>query len=159
MSLALCSQQNPHPPLPVTDPLRDQVAATNTPPPFFSSMTGHMLQANECLAADLRRLLAPKPLSSFKTCPTLHSQAFSSVSSHCKLVAPPKLREGSWVTPRFCISAFNRESEQAKDTGFLRKKIAVFVSGGGSNFRNLHEASVQNKVFGDFVLVVSDKPD
>ncbi|MCO5593887.1 hypothetical protein L7F22_047906 [Adiantum nelumboides] len=122
-------------------------------------MTGHMLQANECLAADIRRLLAPQLLSSFKTCPTVHSQAFSSVSLHCKLVAPPKLREGSWVTPRFCISAFNRESEQAKDTGFQRKKIAVFVSGGGSNFRNLHEASVQNKVFGDFVLVVSDKPD
>ncbi|GAB2250375.1 hypothetical protein Droror1_Dr00016625 [Drosera rotundifolia] len=38
-----------------------------------------------------------------------------------------------------------------------RKKLAVFVSGEGSNFRVIHEATVGGEVNGDVVLVVTNK--
>ncbi|XP_057952774.1 phosphoribosylglycinamide formyltransferase, chloroplastic isoform X2 [Malania oleifera] len=41
----------------------------------------------------------------------------------------------------------------------LRKKLAVFVSGGGSNFRSIHEASVRGSVYGDVVVLVTNKHD
>ncbi|KAJ1689286.1 hypothetical protein LUZ63_013441 [Rhynchospora breviuscula] len=39
-----------------------------------------------------------------------------------------------------------------------RKKLAIFVSGGGSNFRSIHEASIQGLVNGDVAVLVTDKP-
>lgn len=50
------------------------------------------------------------------------------------------------------------ENEVVKDDGFLRSKLAVFVSGGGSNFRALHTACLTNTVYGNIAVVVSDKP-
>ncbi|KAL5725194.1 phosphoribosylglycinamide formyltransferase 1 [Ranunculus cassubicifolius] len=43
--------------------------------------------------------------------------------------------------------------------GVRRKKIAVFVSGGGSNFKSLHEASVGGLIHGDIAALVTNKPD
>jgi phosphoribosylglycinamide formyltransferase len=34
----------------------------------------------------------------------------------------------------------------------------VFVSGGGSNFRAIHEAALRGAVHGDVVVLVTDKP-
>ncbi|XP_050215476.1 phosphoribosylglycinamide formyltransferase, chloroplastic [Mercurialis annua] len=39
----------------------------------------------------------------------------------------------------------------------IRKKLAVFVSGGGSNFKSIHQGCLQGLVFGDAVVVVTDK--
>ncbi|PKA48740.1 Phosphoribosylglycinamide formyltransferase, chloroplastic [Apostasia shenzhenica] len=39
-----------------------------------------------------------------------------------------------------------------------RKKLAVFVSGGGSNFRSIHDSSVNGLIHGDVVVLVTDKP-
>ena len=39
-----------------------------------------------------------------------------------------------------------------------RKRLAVFVSGGGSNFRAIHEAALAGEVHGDVVALVTDKP-
>ncbi|CAD6263673.1 unnamed protein product [Miscanthus lutarioriparius] len=39
-----------------------------------------------------------------------------------------------------------------------RKRLAVFVSGGGSNFRAIHEAALGGAVHGDVVALVTDKP-
>ncbi|WOL17930.1 phosphoribosylglycinamide formyltransferase, chloroplastic [Canna indica] len=39
-----------------------------------------------------------------------------------------------------------------------RKKLAVFVSGGGSNFRSIHEATKGGLVHGDISILVTDKP-
>ncbi|KAJ4799529.1 Phosphoribosylglycinamide formyltransferase [Rhynchospora pubera] len=39
-----------------------------------------------------------------------------------------------------------------------RKKLAIFVSGGGSNFRSIHEASIQGLVNGNVAVLVTDKP-
>ncbi|MCL7030162.1 hypothetical protein MKW94_017501 [Papaver nudicaule] len=40
-----------------------------------------------------------------------------------------------------------------------RKKLAVFVSGGGSNFRSIHDAAVQGSLHGDIVVLVTNKHD
>jgi hypothetical protein len=42
--------------------------------------------------------------------------------------------------------------------GFPRKKLAVFVSGGGSNLLMIHKAIMEGKIYGDISVVVSDKP-
>ncbi|RZS02297.1 hypothetical protein BHM03_00032324 [Ensete ventricosum] len=39
-----------------------------------------------------------------------------------------------------------------------RKRLAVFVSGGGSNFKAIHEATKRGLVHGDITVMVTDKP-
>lgn len=43
-------------------------------------------------------------------------------------------------------------------SGVSRKRLAVFVSGGGSNFRSIHEAALGGEVNGDVAVLVTDKP-
>ncbi|XP_042491773.1 phosphoribosylglycinamide formyltransferase, chloroplastic [Macadamia integrifolia] len=50
------------------------------------------------------------------------------------------------------------ESGKVSMNDVRRKKLAVFVSGGGSNFRSIHEATVQGSVHGDVVVLVTNKP-
>ncbi|CAK9310590.1 unnamed protein product [Citrullus colocynthis] len=38
-----------------------------------------------------------------------------------------------------------------------KKKLAVFVSGGGSNFRSIHEASLEGLIYGETVVVVTNR--
>ncbi|KAI5672946.1 hypothetical protein M9H77_13310 [Catharanthus roseus] len=40
-----------------------------------------------------------------------------------------------------------------------RKKFAVFVSGGGSNFKSLHEAIANGSIYGDITVLVTNKPE
>ncbi|XP_045808677.1 phosphoribosylglycinamide formyltransferase, chloroplastic-like [Trifolium pratense] len=40
-----------------------------------------------------------------------------------------------------------------------RKKLAVFVSGGGSNFKSIHEASKRGSLHGDVVVLVTNKTE
>jgi hypothetical protein len=42
--------------------------------------------------------------------------------------------------------------------GSRRRKLAIFVPVGGSNFRSTHEASIQGLVHGDVAVLVTDKP-
>lgn len=42
--------------------------------------------------------------------------------------------------------------------GVSRKNLAVFVSGGGSNFRSIYEAILDGKINGDIVVLVASKP-
>ncbi|KAJ6845503.1 phosphoribosylglycinamide formyltransferase, chloroplastic-like isoform X1 [Iris pallida] len=56
-------------------------------------------------------------------------------------------------TCRNCVPDAERENCAVR-----RKKLAVFVSGGGSNFRSIHEASVGGLVHGDVAVLVTDKP-
>ncbi|KAG8078827.1 hypothetical protein GUJ93_ZPchr0007g4895 [Zizania palustris] len=46
----------------------------------------------------------------------------------------------------------------ARSVGVERKRLAVLVSGGGSNFRAIHEAALSGVVIGDVVALVTDKP-
>lgn len=50
------------------------------------------------------------------------------------------------------------EGSDRKDDGSERTKLAVFVSGGGSNFRAIHAGCLSNVIHGDVAFVVSDKP-
>ena len=51
-----------------------------------------------------------------------------------------------------------RAANAAEKGGGEVKRIAVFVSGGGSNLKSIFEAGVNGSIFGRVVLVVSDKP-
>ena len=50
------------------------------------------------------------------------------------------------------------EESDRKDDDSERTKLAVFVSGGGSNFRAIHAGCLSNVIHGDIAFVVSDKP-
>lgn len=50
------------------------------------------------------------------------------------------------------------EESDRKDDESERTKLAVFVSGGGSNFRAIHAGCLSNAIHGDIAFVVSDKP-
>lgn len=50
------------------------------------------------------------------------------------------------------------EESDRKDDESERTKLAVFVSGGGSNFRAIHAGCLSNVIHGDIAFVVSDKP-
>ncbi|MED6218325.1 Phosphoribosylglycinamide formyltransferase (GART) [Stylosanthes scabra] len=63
----------------------------------------------------------------------------------------------------FCVSrtvvdeAKNVKGEAA--TPVRRKKLAVFVSGGGSNFKSIHQSSLKGSLHGDVLVLVTNKPD
>lgn len=51
------------------------------------------------------------------------------------------------------------EADGSRDEAGRRKKLAVFVSGGGSNFKKIHEGCIGGSVKGDVVLLVTNKKD
>ncbi|KAG7656053.1 Formyl transferase N-terminal [Arabidopsis suecica] len=51
------------------------------------------------------------------------------------------------------------EVDGSREEPRRRKKLAVFVSGGGSNFRKIHEGCSDGSVNGDVVLLVTNKKD
>lgn len=55
-------------------------------------------------------------------------------------------------------SLHSHEIESSAETQ-EKKKFAVFVSGGGSNFRAIHEATLQGSVQGEVVVLVTNKID
>ncbi|XP_048543732.1 phosphoribosylglycinamide formyltransferase, chloroplastic-like [Triticum urartu] len=68
------------------------------------------------------------------------------------------LRPNARVYTAASASASAVMDSGAGDSGVRRKRLAVFVSGGGSNFRSIHEAALGGKVNGDVVALVTDKP-
>lgn len=98
------------------------------------------------------------------------------VLSHCKVpyrrqvltktfsgseVVLQKARSKTWGFECRC-SAQEMESYVATDNTSRsltqRKRLAVFVSGGGSNFKAIHEAAKEGLVHGDIMVLVTDKP-
>ncbi|CAJ2668193.1 unnamed protein product [Trifolium pratense] len=53
----------------------------------------------------------------------------------------------------------NKENEVRAQVAGRRKKLAVFVSGGGSNFKSIHEASKRGSLHGDVVVLVTNKSE
>lgn len=52
------------------------------------------------------------------------------------------------------------DTEEANPkTKITRKNLAVFVSGGGSNFRSIYEATLNGSIHGDIVALVTNKHD
>ncbi|CAL9117309.1 unnamed protein product [Musa textilis] len=72
-----------------------------------------------------------------------------------------KARSKTWGFECRC-SAQEMESYAATDNTSQsltqRKRLAVFVSGGGSNFKAIHEAAKEGLVHGDIMVLVTDKP-
>ncbi|KAI8558765.1 hypothetical protein RHMOL_Rhmol04G0122700 [Rhododendron molle] len=55
------------------------------------------------------------------------------------------------------VEAVSGDTEGLK-SGDRKKNLAVFVSGGGSNFRSIHKAIVEGSVEGEIVVLVTNKP-
>ncbi|PRQ19106.1 putative phosphoribosylglycinamide formyltransferase [Rosa chinensis] len=79
---------------------------------------------------------------SFKACPCNSQRALSRIECRSS-------------TERSGVIA-SSDSEDLGN-GIRRKKLAVFVSGGGSNFRSIHEACIRGSIHGDIVVLVTNK--
>ncbi|XP_075486638.1 phosphoribosylglycinamide formyltransferase, chloroplastic-like [Primulina tabacum] len=67
---------------------------------------------------------------------------------------------------QFINNVVRLESKGSIDVGednpvseIKKKNLAVFVSGGGSNFRSIHEAGLSGSFHGDIAVLVTDKPE
>ncbi|KAH0713419.1 hypothetical protein KY289_009378 [Solanum tuberosum] len=64
---------------------------------------------------------------------------------------------------RNCLQRIEREAITVPDSGvskeLRKKKLAVFVSGGGSNFRSIYEATLEGTVHGEVAVLVTNKND
>ncbi|BFG27388.1 hypothetical protein CerSpe_136620 [Prunus speciosa] len=80
---------------------------------------------------------------SFKACPSISQSALSGKVFQCR-------NSGE----RIEFLAYDKED---LGSGIRQKKLAVFVSGGGSNFRSIHEACLRGSIHGDIVVVVTSK--
>lgn len=81
---------------------------------------------------------------SFRACPCNSQRALSRIVIECKS-----------STERTGAIASDKQDSR---NGIRRKKLAVFVSGGGSNFRSIHEACIRGSIHGDIVVLVTNKP-
>ncbi|CAI9787856.1 unnamed protein product [Fraxinus pennsylvanica] len=82
----------------------------------------------------------------------------SSFSSHSILPASTNLRRRNCVvkTEHKVVSDIEENSVKLK---VKRKNLAVFVSGGGSNFRSIFDATLNGSVHGDIAVLVTNKYD
>ncbi|CAM0945196.1 unnamed protein product [Alopecurus aequalis] len=78
-----------------------------------------------------------------------------SAVTHRRLLFIPNARV---YTAALASAVMDSGAGNAGYSGVSRKRLAVFVSGGGSNFRSIHEAALGGKVNGDVVAFVTDKP-
>ncbi|XP_055827973.1 phosphoribosylglycinamide formyltransferase, chloroplastic [Solanum dulcamara] len=62
-----------------------------------------------------------------------------------------------------CLQRIEAEAITVPDIGMTKelrkKKLAVFVSGGGSNFRSIYEATLEGTVHGEVAVLVTNKND
>lgn len=49
------------------------------------------------------------------------------------------------------------DKETDNRAGIRKKNLAVFVSGGGSNFKSIHEGCVNRSIHGDVAVLVTNK--
>lgn len=59
-----------------------------------------------------------------------------------------------------CYAPTEGNATKGDDSGSgpWRKRLAVFVSGGGSNFKSIHAATLDGSIHGDVAVLVTDKP-
>ncbi|XP_043692508.1 phosphoribosylglycinamide formyltransferase, chloroplastic-like [Telopea speciosissima] len=91
----------------------------------------------------------------------IESQKWISLKTHCtSTLVSQKVGNRKRLECRNRVEVVGdlTESEKVSMNGVRRKKLAVFVSGGGSNFRSIHEAIVQGSIHGDVVVLVTNKP-
>lgn len=103
-----------------------------------------------------------KPFScSLPSNPSFHSLLQSHNCVSFKTHYSPCFK-GSLKKIFFCVNASENAVLEGKDYKrpqvVKRKKLAVFVSGGGSNFKSIHDACFEGLVHGDIVVLVTNKP-
>lgn len=112
----------------------------------------HSFQSATHLAIQ-NRLISPSSSSnwvSLKRHPSLSSQLVSKRSfNHKNVVLKVAIENGA--------SSLQLEEDEEKLKP-RRKNLAVFVSGGGSNFKSIYEATVNGDVHGDVVVLVTNNP-
>ncbi|XP_030939118.1 phosphoribosylglycinamide formyltransferase, chloroplastic-like isoform X1 [Quercus lobata] len=100
----------------------------------------------------------PNTKKSFFQAPTPFSAYFSQprkwVSFKIQHSAPQRV----WYNKQNGVEEVKDGTPHGNDLeyGVRRKKLAVFVSGGGSNFRSIHKASLGGSVHGDIVVLVTN---
>lgn len=101
----------------------------------------------------------PNTKKSFFQAPTPFSAYFSQprkwVSFKIQHSAPQRV----WYNKQNGVEEVKDGTSHGNDLeyGVRRKKLAVFVSGGGSNFKSIHKASLGGSVHGDIVVLVTNK--
>ncbi|CAL5206521.1 unnamed protein product [Lathyrus oleraceus] len=68
-------------------------------------------------------------------------------------------RRRVWCSSSRDIADPNEGHEVRTQVTGRRKKLAVFVSGGGSNFKSIHEASKRGSLHGDVIVLVTNKSE
>ncbi|KAL3625026.1 Phosphoribosylglycinamide formyltransferase (GART) [Castilleja foliolosa] len=91
------------------------------------------------------------------------SPKWVSLKTHCSfssaaLLANSKTQSQNINKKLECKGASDIEDDNPKPK-IRRKNLAIFVSGGGSNFRSIHEATLNGSVHGDVVVLVTNKQD
>ncbi|ESW33995.1 hypothetical protein PHAVU_001G115300 [Phaseolus vulgaris] len=105
------------------------------------------------------------PLLSSSTYPFVQSQNLDvpSAALHAISFVHKEACSSSWRI--WCSKSSSSTSEPEEDhevraqVTVRRKKLAVFVSGGGSNFRSIHEASKRGSLHGDVTVLVTNKSE
>ncbi|BAT80846.1 Phosphoribosylglycinamide formyltransferase [Vigna angularis] len=104
------------------------------------------------------------PLDSLSSYPFLQSQnlGFPTGALHAVSFVHKEICSNSWRI-RGSKSSSTAELEEDHEVRaqviVRRKKLAVFVSGGGSNFRSIHEASKRGSLHGDVTVLVTNKSE
>ncbi|KAL6538590.1 hypothetical protein OROGR_012578 [Orobanche gracilis] len=99
----------------------------------------------------------------FSNLSQIRSPKWVSLRIHCSL-SSHTLRA---TTKTQCVSSnekvdgegVSNVEEDNSERRLRRKNLAVFVSGGGSNFRSIHEATLDGSVHGNVVVLVTNKQD
>ncbi|GJP41611.1 hypothetical protein CLOM_g1263 [Closterium sp. NIES-68] len=111
------------------------------------------------------RLSLPRVCIASSSLPTALAVTRRSVFSHSlsqRVRQPRRCKSARWLVRADASSgetAPGGTAEAAKASDRRRARVAVFVSGGGSNFKAIHAACADGRVNGDVVVVVSDKPE
>ncbi|CAK9156858.1 unnamed protein product [Ilex paraguariensis] len=100
----------------------------------------------------LPNYFSPSPSSSIQSSRLVSFKIHHSVASHL-VISKKSLQCQSRVEKVENVPDFDKDLGKRSK----RKKLAVFVSGGGSNFRSIYEATVRGSVHGDIVVLVTNK--
>ncbi|KAG8385805.1 hypothetical protein BUALT_Bualt03G0083400 [Buddleja alternifolia] len=91
----------------------------------------------------------------------IHSSKWASLKIHCPFYSDTLLTKTNLQCSRKSVDKVKYKGipdieEDKPKANIRRKNIAVFVSGGGSNFRSIYEATVDGSVHGDIVVLVTN---
>ncbi|KAF5474911.1 hypothetical protein F2P56_006763 [Juglans regia] len=95
--------------------------------------------------------------------PSPSSVSFSQRPEWVSYTTPQSSPQRAWSKQRLnCTNRVENVGDSIShgkdlENGVGRKKLAIFVSGGGSNFRSIHEASLRGSILGDVVVLVTNK--